>query len=120
MMDVQMKEKIKIGVWSAIGGAIVVLIVIFAAGWVVTSGSAEAKTEEMVEKAIIDHLAPIAVAQFLKHPNKEEQLKDLKKLDSWKRDDYVIERGWVTMPGSKSPNREIADEVVDRLMELAK
>jgi len=44
----------------------VLLIVIFSTGWVVTSGSAQAKAEEMAEKAVVDHLAPICVAQFRK------------------------------------------------------
>ena len=59
-------------------GAIVLLIVIFSAGWVVTSGSAQAKANQMAAKAIIDHLAPIAVAQFLPDPNRKERLKELK------------------------------------------
>ena len=123
MMDVQMKEKIKIGVWGAIGGAIggaiILAIIGFNWGGWVTGGTAQ----KMVEDAVVDRLAPIAVAQFQQDPNKEEKLKELKKLLSYgmgDRSDYVIKQGWATMPGSKSPNREIADEVVKRLMELAK
>ncbi len=112
------KEYIKPLVWGVVAGAIVLLIVIFSTGWVVTSGSAKAKAEEMVEKAVLDHLAPICVEQFLQDPNKEERLKELKELDSWKRDDYVKERGWATMPGSKSPVPEIAEECAKRVMEL--
>ena len=112
------KEYIKPFVWGMGIGALVFVIVSFSAGWVVTSGSAHAKAEQMAAKAIIDHLAPIAVAQFLLDPNRKEQLKKLKELDSWKRDKYVIASGWATMPGSKEPTREIDDEVVRRLMEL--
>ena len=42
-------------------GAVVLLIVIFSAGWVL-SGSARDKAEEMAEKAAIDHLDPISDA----------------------------------------------------------
>jgi len=102
-------------------GAIVLLIVIFSAGWVVTSGSAQAKAEEMAKDAVLDRLAPIAVAQFMQDPNKEERLKEMKKLDSYGKDnrsDYVEKQGWATMPGEKEPDSRVADECARRLMEL--
>ena len=112
------KEQIKPFVWGMVIGAIVLVIVGFSAGWVVTSGSAQAKAQQMAAEAVIEHLAPIAVAQFMLDPNRKERLKALRELDSWKRDKYVEQSGWATMPGSKEPNREIDDEVVRRLMEL--
>ena len=112
------KEMIKPFVWGVVVGAIVLLIVIFSAGWVVTSGSAQAKAEEMAEKAVVDHLAPICVEQFQQDPNREERLKELKEKSSWERGDYVKETGWATMPGAESPARGVADECARRLMEL--
>ena len=112
------KEMIKPFVWGIVVGAIVLLIVIFATGWVVTSSSAQDKAEEMAEKAVIDQLAPICVEQFLKDPNREERLKELKEKDSWKQGDYVKETGWATMPGAESPAPGVADECARRLMEL--
>jgi len=112
------KEMIKPFVWGIVVGVIVLLIVIFSAGWVVTSGSAQEKAEEMVDKALIDHLAPICVTQFLKDPNREERLKELKDKSSWERGDYVKEVGWATMPGSESPIRGVADQCASKLMEL--
>ncbi len=99
-------------------GVIVLLIVIFSAGWVVTSGSAQEKAEEMTEKAVVDQLAPICVTQFLKDPNREERLKELKDKSSWERGDYVKESGWATMPGAESPARGVADQCASLLMEL--
>jgi len=112
------KEAIKPFVWGMVVGVIVLLIVIFSTGWLVTSGSAQAKAEEMAEKAIIDQLAPICVAQFLQDPNREERLKELKEKSSWEQGDYVEKTGWATMPGAESPARGVADECARRLMEL--
>ena len=112
------KEMIKPFVWGIVVGAIVLLIVIFATGWVVTSSSAQAKAEEMAEKAVVDQLAPISVEQFLQDPNREERLKELKEVDSWKRGEYVEKQGWATMPGAESPAPGVADECATRLMEL--
>jgi len=112
------KEMIKPFVWGIVVGAIVLLIVIFSTGWVVTSSSAQDKAEEMAEKAVIDHLAPICVSQFLKDPNREERFEQLKAKDSWMRGDYVKEIGWATMPGAESPARGVSDECARLLMEL--
>ena len=117
------KNFIKPFVWGFVAGAIVLLIVIFSAGWVVTSGSAQTKAEQMAEKAVVDILAPICVAQFMEDPNKEEHLKEFKKLDYYgmnNRAEYVKEQGWATMPGEKEPNRQVADKCAILIAELEK
>jgi hypothetical protein len=112
------KEQIKPFVWGMAVGSVVLLIVIFSAGWVVTSGSAQGNAEEMAQNAVIDRLAPISVAQFLQDPNRQERLKALKSLDSWKRSSYIEDQGWATMPGEKKPDSMVARAVVNRLMKL--
>ena len=115
------KESIKLFFlffWGMAAGAIVLLIIIFSAGWVVTSGSAQEKAEEMSEKAVIDQLAPICVEQFLNDPNKEERLKELKEKSYWEKDSYVEKAGWATMPGSESPVQGVADECAQRIVKL--
>jgi hypothetical protein len=72
----------------------------------------------MAQEAVMANLAPIAVAQFMQDPNKKERFKELKELDSWKRGEYVQKQGWVTMPGSDSPNVKIDQEVAKRILEL--
>ena len=107
------KEVIKPFVWGIVVGAIVLLIVIFSAGWVVTNG----KAEQMANQAVVDKLASICVAQFLQDPNKEERLKELKATDFWQRDSYVEKGGWATMPGEDSPDSTVAEECAKRLSE---
>lgn len=114
------KEYIKPFAWGMVVGAIVLIIVIFSTGWVVTSGSAKAKAEKMAQDAIVDHLAPICVEKFLKDPKKKERLKELKNIDSWKRGEYVEKQGWATMPGGKEPDSKVAEECARRLVELEK
>ena len=115
------KEYIKPFAWGMAVGMVVLLIVIFSAGWVVTSGSAKAEAKAMATDAVMNRLAPIAVAQFMQDPNKEERLKELKELKSWganNRSDFVQKQGWATMPGEKEPDGQIADEVARRLMDV--
>jgi hypothetical protein len=115
------KEYIKPFTLGMAAGMVVLLIVIFSAGWVMTSGSAKAEAKTVAADAVMNRLAPIAVAQFMQDPNKEERLKEMKKLDSWgenNRSDYVQKQGWATMPGEKEPDEQVADEVARRLYEL--
>ena len=112
------KQDIKPFAWGLGVGAIVMLIVIFSAGWVVTSGSAKIKAHEISTNAVVDRLAPISVAQFMQDPKRVERLTELKALDRWKRADYVKEQGWATMPGEKEADYNVADEVARRLVDL--
>ena len=113
-----MKKNIKPFAWGMATGMVVLLIVIFSAGWVVTSNSAKAMANEISTNAVVDRLAPISVAQFMQDPNREERLKELKALDSWKRADYVKKQGWAIMPGEKESDYNVANECARLLGEL--
>ena len=117
------KQDIKPFAWGMAVGSIVLLIVIFSAGWVVTSGSARAKAKTIATDAVMNRLAPIAVAQFMQDPNKEEHLNELKKLEYYgspNRSDYVQKQGWATMPGDKESDSRVAYECARRIMALEK
>ena len=115
------KEYIKPFALGMAAGMVVLLIVVFSAGWVVTSGSAKTEARLAAGQAVLERLAPIAVAQFMQDPNKEERLKELKKLDSYgmnNRTDYVKKQGWATMPGEKEPDGRVAEEAADLLVKI--
>jgi hypothetical protein len=112
------REYVKPFVWGSVVGMVVLLIVIFSAGWVVKSSTAKAQAHEIATAAVVDRLAPISVVQFMQDPNRVERLKELKALDSWKRADFVKEQGWATMPGEKESDYNVANECAKRLMDL--
>jgi len=114
------KEYLKPFAWGMAVGMVVLLIVVFSAGWVVTNNSAKAMAHETATNAVVDRLAPISVAQFMQDPNREERLKELKELDSWKRADYVKKQGWAIMPGEKESDYKVANECARLLVELEK
>ncbi len=111
-------EKIKLGLWGALGGAIILAIVGFAWGGWVTGGTAQEMAEEMAENAVVARLAPICVEQFKQDSAKDQKLKVLKKEDSWKRGDYVAKQGWPTMPGENEPDSKIAEKCSELIMQL--
>ena len=112
------KEVIKPLVQGIAIGAIVLLIVIFWTGWVVTSNKAEVQGKDMAKAAVIEALVPICVEQFAQDPNKAERLEALKEKSSYQRDNYVEEIGWATMPAAESPVRGVADECAERILKL--
>ena len=110
------KEKIKTGVWGAVGGAAIAIIIGFAlGGWVLGSNSLN-MGEEMARNAVLDRLTPICVAQFNQDPAKDQKLKELKEIDSWKRGEYVRKQGWATMPFEKDPDSRVSDKCTELIV----
>ena len=106
--------KVKLCLWGAVGGAIVLAIIGFAWGGWVTGATAQ----KMVEDAVVSRLTPICVEQFNRDSEKDQKLKGFKKEESWKRDDYVEKQGWATMPGEKKPDSKVAEKCATLLMKL--
>ena len=110
------KEKIKTGVWGAVGGAIMAMIIGFAwGGWVLGSNSLD-MGEEMARNAVLERLTPICVSQFKQDPERDNKLKELKKIDSWKRGEYIRKQGWATMPFEKEPDSRVSDKCSDLIL----
>ncbi len=102
------KDKISVGVWCTIGGAIITMIIGFNwGGWVRGSTSAS-MGEKMAELAVVERLAPICVYQFNKDPQREENLLTLKEKSSWDKEKYIKSQGWATMPSEETPDSMVA------------
>lgn len=111
---------IKPAIWGAVAGAVIIAIIGFKAGWVVTSASAETMAKDQGTKAVIAALTPICVAQFKSQTQETQttQLAALEKEGSYSRGDYVEKQGWATLPGSEKPNDRVADACATEIMKL--
>jgi hypothetical protein len=109
----------KVLVWSCVVCIVLTIVIGFTLGGWVTGGTAQNMAEESAEKAVIDRLAPICVAQFNQDPEKDKKLEELEKKDSWERRDYVKKQGWATMPGEKEADSEVAEECAKLLLEIS-
>jgi hypothetical protein len=115
-MKTETAGKIKYGVWGLICGAVIAMIVGFGwGGW-----TTAATTQKMSEEAVVANQASVCVAQFMKQPNHEEQLKELEKLDSWKRAEFIEKGGWDKMPGQKKADYSVSRACADGLELLIK
>jgi hypothetical protein len=112
-------EKIKLGFWSAIGGAIVLAIVGFGWGGWVTGGTARHMAAQMTSAAMVDRLTPLCLVRFNQDPEKEQKLEALKNTSAWQRKDYVAKQGWATMSSEKDPDSPVAAECADRILQIS-
>lgn len=104
------KDKISLGVWCAIGGAIITMIIGFNwGGWVMGSTSIN-MGEKMARLAVAERLAPICVHQFNLDPQREENFLTLKGKSSWDQEKYIKAQGWATMPTEEKPDSMVAEK----------
>ena len=103
-MKPEMKGKATFGIWGLVIGAIIIVTIGFAWGGWTTQSSAQKMTDE----AVLASQAAICVAQFMKQPNHEERLKELEKVESWKRSEFVEKGGWDKMPGQEKAGSYVA------------
>ena len=107
--------KIKVGFWSAIGGAIVLATIGFNWGGWVTGGTAE----RMAADAVVDRLTLICVTQFTQDPERAQKINELKKKDFWDRQKYVEKQGWATMLGETKPDSKVADACTNQILKMS-
>ena len=102
---------VKHGIWGLVIGAIITMIIGFAWGGWRTAGHPLRMTEE----AVLATRAAICVAQFMKQPNAQEKLKELKEMNSWDRASFIEKGGWDKMPGEEKANYTVSRACADGL-----
>jgi hypothetical protein len=103
-MKSEITGKIKYGVWGLVCGAVITMILGFVWGGWTTAGT----TKKMTEEAVLASQAAICVAQFMKQPNLEEQLKEFEKVSYWQRSEFIEKGGWDKMPGQEKADSAVA------------
>jgi hypothetical protein len=109
-------SSLKPGVWGAVIGAVAISAVGFSSlGWTLGS-TAERMAQERAQTAVVSALAPICVAKFQHQADAATKLIQFNKVStSWDRRSAIEKGGWATMPGSDTPNAEVASACADRL-----
>ena len=108
-------DKIKLGSWSAVGGAIILAFVGFNYGGWVTGGSAAAMAKDIATDAVAERLGTICFAQFNRDSEKGQKLEEMKGKDSWDKGRYVEKQSWAIMPGEDKPDSKVADACARQL-----
>jgi hypothetical protein len=102
-------EKIKLGSWSAVGGALLTMYVGFQVGGWMTNGTAVAMAKETAATAVVERLGSICIAQFNKDLERTQKLKEMKGQDAWQIGRYIDKQSWAIMPGDEKPDAGVSD-----------
>lgn len=104
--------------WSCVGSVALALILGFTVGGWVTGGTANRMAEDAADTARAKLVASACVEKFVASPAFAMNLAKLKETDSWQRDDYIADGGWVTLAGMEEPMDSAADLCVNDLANM--
>lgn len=111
---------IKPGVWGAIIGSFLTMIVGFNWGGWTTSSTANHVATQRADTAVTTAFIPICLAQEKVDATKGDKLAQLKAITtSYEQTDFVMKAGWATFPGQADPNRNVAEACASALVKTA-
>jgi hypothetical protein len=110
----------KPGVWGAVFGSILTMIVGFSWGAWTTSSTAHQVAAKQADAAVTAALVPICLAgekADLAHAKKLGELTAI--TSSWEQTEFVMKTGWVTFPGQADPGRAVAEACAAGVLKIA-
>jgi type VI protein secretion system component VasK len=111
---------LKPGIWGAVIGSVLTMIVGFSWGGWTTSTTTNQLALTRADAAVTTALVPICLAQEKMDAAKGKKLGELKALtSSYDQTDFVMKAGWATFPGNADPNREVAEACASALVKTA-
>jgi hypothetical protein len=118
-MQVQ-RAWLKPGVWGAVIGSILTMIVGFSWGGWTTSSTALQGAMKQADAAVTTALVPICLAGEKADAARAKKLGELKAItSSWEQTEFVMKTGWATFPGQPDPNRAVAEACASALLKTA-
>jgi len=103
---------------GAFAGALATTIIGFGWGGWVTGKTADSNATMLVNAALVQAYGPVCIERFKHQPNVEAKWAELTKVDTWRRENYIKESGFATIPGATSPNSAVADACADALSKI--
>ena len=95
---------LKPGIWGAVVGSVLTMIVGFSWGGWTTHSTANQEGIKRADAAVTATLVPICLAQEKVDAEKGKKLGELKALTaSYEQTEFVMKTGWATFPGKTTP-----------------
>ena len=111
---------LKPGVWGAVIGSILTMIVGFSWGGWTTSGTAQQLALKQADAAVTAALVPICLAGEKADVARAKKLGELTAIaSSWEQTEFVMKTGWATFPGQADPNRAVAEACAAGVLKIA-
>ena len=110
----------KPGVWGAVVGSILTMIVGFSWGGWTTNSTAHQLALKQADAAVTAALVPICLAGEKADAARAKKLGELTAIaSSYEQTEFVMKTGWATFPGQEDPNRAVAEVCASALLKTA-
>ncbi|HEY7868145.1 MAG TPA: hypothetical protein VIF59_02905 [Methylomirabilota bacterium] len=111
---------LKSGIWGAVIGGVVTMIVGFSWGGWTSSGAADRSAVKQADAAVTAALLPICLASEKADVGRVKKLGELTAITtSWEQTEFVMKTGWATFPGQENANRAVAEVCASTLLKSA-
>jgi hypothetical protein len=111
---------LKPGIWGAVIGSILTMIVGFSWGGWTTSSTARQVAMQQTDAAVTAALVPICLAGEKADPGRTKKLGELTAItSSYDQTEFVMKTGWATFPGQADPIRAVAEACAAALLKTA-
>lgn len=111
---------LKPGIWGAVVGSILTMVVGFSWGGWATSSTAHQEAMRQADAAVTAALLPICLGREKADADRAKKLGDLTAItSSYDRTEFVMNAGWATFPGEPDPNRPVAEACASALLNTA-
>ena len=112
-------KSVKPGIWGAVIGSILTMIVGFNwGGWTTSSTAAQAGMKQ-ADVAVTAALVPICLAKEIVDADRVKKLGELKAAATYDQAEIVMKAGWATFAGKDDPNRDVAKACAEQLLKTA-
>ena len=108
-------EWLKPGIYGALIGAVCVSVLGFTWGGWVTGGTANDRAVAMSHDDVVASMVPVCLDMAQSDPARAEKLETIRAASTYQRRDAVMTAGWATVPGTESPDRDIAQACLAEL-----
>nr|WP_281721890.1 hypothetical protein [Nitrosomonas nitrosa] len=108
-------EWLKPGIYGALIGAVCVGIVGFTWGGWVTGATANDRAVAMSRSDVVASMVPVCLDKARSDPARADKLEVIRAASTYEKREAIMAAGWATMPGTDSPNRDIADACLKKL-----
>lgn len=108
-------EWLKPGIYGAVIGAVIVSVIGFSWGGWETAAGANAMATTQSHDDVVAALVPLCLHMSRTDPDRTAKLAAIKAASTYDRQDALIKTGWATVPGSSTPNSDLARACVAAL-----
>ena len=108
-------EWTKPGLYGALGGAIAISIFGFSWGGWTTGSTAQDMAQDHASEAVTLAMVPVCLDMSATDPDRVEKLASIQDASGFGRRRAIMDTGWATLPGTDTPNGDLAAACIEGL-----